>query len=150
MLAVVVLLLGVFKSRLLLILAIILMFLTYFAVPRVQTRLAGITDPSDSAAFRLTSWQNAYTIAQDNLFLGVGYNAFKYAQEDYGLLANNVIAGNSATGADSSFLLVFATTGITGLVVFLLLYFYPTFKSTQLLVLLSGLFVQAQFVNALF
>ena len=80
MVAVMVFIYGVFKSRKILLLSLVLGFLAYFAVPRVQTRISGITDPADSAQFRLVSWKNTLEIAKDNLFLGVGVNSFRYAQ----------------------------------------------------------------------
>lgn len=149
MLAVIVMVIGALRARFLLVLAIIMMFLTYFAVPRVQTRLTGVTDPADSAAFRLVSWKNTLEIAQQNLFLGVGFNSFRYAQRDYGFFESGTLGGNAGGGSDSSFLLVLATTGIFGLVVFLMGYFWRL-KNFVLLPLILGLFLHSQFVNSLF
>jgi O-antigen ligase len=150
-LGIVVLIYGWQYSKKLIFLALTIAFLAYFAVPRIQTRLAGITDPADSAHFRLISWRNTLEIAQDNLFLGVGYNSFKKSQIDYGFLAPGEEKEHSATGSDSSFLLILATTGIIGLLIFSLGYFFPLFSGNFLLVLLLiPLFFQSQFINALF
>lgn len=158
MLAIVVFIYGVFKLRFLLVLSLFVVFMAYFAVPRVQTRISGITDPADSAYFRLVSWQNTLDIVKDNLLLGVGFNAFRYAQVDYGFFDPGTLGGNSGAGSDSSFLLVLATTGVAGFSVFLLAYIFLIFESwrtnsTYKLLLLSvffGLFLQAQFINAFF
>lgn len=103
------------KNKTILLIATIIILLAVFAVPRVQTRLAGITDPQDSAGFRLISWQNTWEIIQDNWVFGVGYNAFRYAQQDYGFLDDSSISSRSGAGSDSSLLLVWATSGILGL-----------------------------------
>ena len=142
---------GVVRSRLLILVSLIIAFSVYFAIPRIQTRLAGVTDPADSAHFRLISWKNTLDIAQDNLFLGVGFNSFKKSQIEYGFLTPDSEKEHSATGADSSFLLVLATTGIVGLLVFLIAYFYPISGGNLLIISsLLGLLIHAQFVNSLF
>lgn len=103
------------KNKLLLATSVSLVLLAVFAVPRVQTRISGITDPQDSASFRLISWQNAWEITKDNWIFGVGYNAFRYAQRDYGFLDDTNLASHSGAGSDSSLLLVWSTSGIFGL-----------------------------------
>lgn len=160
MLAVIIFVYGVWKYRKLLILAFFIAFLAYFAVPRIQTRLIGITDPADSAHFRLISWKNALTIAKDNLLLGVGFNTFRYAQKEYGFFEAGKLGGHSGAGADSSFLLVLATTGVAGVVLFLGGYTgalveahcsAPLYNAhLPLMASLLGLCVHAQFVNSLF
>ena len=151
MFSVIVMVLGALmpKARLLVILALIFAFLTYFAVPRVQTRLAGTTDPADSAAFRLVSWGNAWEIAKDNLFLGVGFNSFRFAQKEYGFFDAGTLGGNAGAGSDSSFLLILATTGILGLL-FFSSSFSQKIKNPALAPLILGLFLHSQFVNSLF
>lgn len=146
---------GFFKSKKLLLLALILGFLAYFAVPRVQTRISGITDPADSARFRLNSWKNALTISKDNLLLGTGFNTFRYVQKEYGLFETGSLGGNAGAGTDSSFLLILATTGIFGLIIFSAAYFWPvleSLKNKNLIVLSSllGLLINTQFVNSIF
>uniref|UniRef100_A0A7C4TLU8 O-antigen ligase-related domain-containing protein n=1 Tax=candidate division WWE3 bacterium TaxID=2053526 RepID=A0A7C4TLU8_UNCKA len=156
MLAVVVLVYGFFKSRKLLVLSLLLMACVYFAIPRVQTRLSGTTDPADSAAFRLISWKNAFEIAQDNLIFGVGYNTYRYAQQDYGFITAGETGGNSGAGADSSLLLALATTGGIGLALFIWPIFYAIYESIFLkrtfivAATLLGLVIHSQFVNSLF
>ena len=158
MTAIIILIFGIFKYRFLLVTALIVGLLTFFAIPRVQTRIAGVTDPADSAHFRLISWHNAWQIAQDNLFLGVGFNTFRYAQKNYGVFDIGETGGNAGAGTDSSFLLILATTGVFGFVAFVTAYFWPVVyalnKKPQFylstLAILLALFVQSQFINALF
>lgn len=158
MFGLVILVYGVFKSRLLLLVSLFIAFLAYFAVPRIQTRISGITDPSDSAAYRLISWNNTWKIVQDNPTFGVGFNTFRYVQKDYGFLDVDTFLTHSGAGSDSSILFVLATTGIFGLVFYLLGLIYPVIeafvkKSGWWLVVASlvlGFLLESQFINALF
>ena len=128
----------------------------YLLVPRVQTRIAGITDPADSAQFRLISWNNTLTIIKDNPWLGVGFNSYRYAQQNYGYISTGTLGGNSGAGSDSSLLFVWATTGALGLIVFLVSYFYPlahnlaSGENSPIAMGLFSLLVEAQFINSLF
>lgn len=154
MFAVIILVLGVFKARWMVILALFAAFLTYYTVPRVQTRISGITDPADSAAFRLVSWKNTLDIAKDNLVLGVGFNTFRYAQKGYGYFDAGTLGGHSGGGSDSSLLLVLATTGIIGIVMFLSVFYSSIFINRDWrlvwIAILAGLVLHSQFVNSLF
>jgi len=156
MFSVIIFIYGVVKSPKLIILAGLLVFLAYFAVPRIQTRIAGSTDPADSAYFRFISWQNAIEIFKDNPISGVGFNSYRYAQLDYGFVTLDTLGGHSGAGSDSSLLLVLATTGIIGFGTFLtglLLPFVLFVKSKEFAfytVTFLGLMVHALFVNSLF
>lgn len=163
MFAIFIFILGLFKSKKLLIVTIVLMFLIYYFIPRVQTRLSGVTDPSDSARLRLVSWKNTSSIAKDNLFLGVGFNAFRYAQEKYGYFDyRDLSGGHAGSGSDSSLLLVLATTGVIGFLSFCFMLIdvlkksfttYLDSHTTLSLVLfisVSSLLIHSQFVNSLF
>lgn len=159
----VVLVFGILKSRKLLFLTLVLMFLTYYLVPRAQTRLSGVTDPNDSAKYRLISWSNALTIAKDNLIFGTGFNTYRFAQERYGFFDyRDPTGGHAGSGADSSLLLVLATTGIPGFILFSLFIFdnlisslknYLNEKRTIPLIIfisLVAVMVHSQFVNSFF
>ncbi len=150
---------GCQKYKFLLLLAFILAFGAYFAVPRVQTRLTGITDPADSAHFRIISWSNTLNIAKANPLWGVGFNTFRFAQKEYGYFGLDW-GGHSGGGSDSSFLLVIATTGILGLILFLGYFFSPArtalkadragYWKLPVLSCLSSLFVGSFFINSVF
>lgn len=152
MLSIVILFYGFKRSVWILVAAFLLVFSAYFAVPRIQTRIAGITDPSDSASLRLVSWQNTANIIQDNVFLGVGFNALKQAKIEYGFLNPDTETTHSASGTDSSFLLVLVTTGVVGFLIFISGFFLPAVSKPSFLsfALVGSLFLESQFVNSLF
>jgi hypothetical protein len=158
MFGVVVLIYGLFRSRILLISAFFVAFLAYFAIPRVQTRLSGVTDPADSASLRLDSWRNTVKIIKDNFWAGTGFNTYRYVQRDYGFLTPDSEDIHSGAGSDSSLLFVFATTGIFGFLVYLLGVLFVSFgdfaqknKNWLLsLALVMGFILESQFINSLF
>jgi len=158
MFGVVILVYGIFKSRSLLLVSLFVAFLAYFAVPRIQTRISGLTDPSDSASFRLVSWKNTWEIVEDYPLFGVGFNTFRYVQKDYGFLDVDTFLTHSGAGSDSSLLFVLATTGIFGLVFYLSGLVFPAIsafskKKGEWLVVISlvlGFLLESQFINSLF
>lgn len=155
---------GLLKSRRLLVGAIILFFLAYFLVPRVQTRISGLTDPDDSAKLRLVSWSRAVEIFKENPFLGVGFNLYRPAQQRFGFFhyrdyAKDYAGGHAGAGSDSSLLLVLATTGFPGLILFSLIWikigltaWWRRSSTVGLALFLSlfGLLFGSQFINSLF
>ncbi|OGC46952.1 hypothetical protein A3F07_02825 [candidate division WWE3 bacterium RIFCSPHIGHO2_12_FULL_38_15] len=156
MFSLIVLIYGILKSPKLIIMAGLMAFLAYFAVPRIQTRISGSTDPADSAYYRFISWSNAVEISKDNPVIGVGFNAYRYAQLEYGFVSPDTLGGHSGAGSDSSLLLVLATTGIIGFVIFLMGLMHPLilfFKSKEFIfytLSFLGLMVHSLFVNSLF
>lgn len=150
MLAASVFIYGLFKNRKLLLLAILVMFLAYYAVPRIQTRISGTTDPADSAAFRLISWKNTTQIINDNLYMGVGYNYLREAQKSYGFIDYDTLYTHSSAGSDSSILFVTATTGLVGLGIFIYALYIGSISSLESAVLLLSLVIESQFINSLF
>lgn len=154
--------LGLLKYRKMLLVSLLLMFLAYFAVPRVQTRISGITDPSDSAHFRLISWSNTLSIIKENPVLGIGYNNLREAQKNYSFFDAGTFGGNSGAGSDSSFLFVGATTGLFSMDLFivywvvLLTNFYLKWlngKNSWYLIslgLIVGLLLESQFINSMY
>ena len=152
--------LGVLKSKKLLVLALVAFLAAYALVPRVQTRIAGGVDPDDSARARIVSWKDTFEIVRDKPLMGVGFNTFRYAQERYGLFDfRDPLGGRAGAGSDSSLLLVLATTGVVGLACFLLLGFkalWPVWVggsnpvSLAVLAGFSGLLAGSNFINSLF
>lgn len=89
--------------------------------PTVASRLSGLVNLDDTATARLVSWRTGWTVVQESPLIGVGFNYFKPAAIAGGRL--HLYYGQinlSASGSDSSLLTVWATTGLIGLVVFLL------------------------------
>ncbi|MBU0534924.1 MAG: O-antigen ligase family protein [Patescibacteria group bacterium] len=158
MFAVVILIYGIFRSKMLLITAFLMSFMVYFAVPRIQTRISGITDPADSASLRIASWKNAYKIIKDNFWVGTGFNTYRYVQKQYGFLTPDSENIRSGAGSDSSLLFVFATTGILGFVFYLSSYTYclvggfrkRNIKELVVFSVMLGLLVESLFINSLF
>ena len=153
---------GIFRSRKLLFLSLLVGFLAYFLIPRIQTRVAGITDPDDSAKLRFVSWGRTLTIAKDHLGLGVGFNNFRASQEEYGFFDYNIPEGGRAGGgSDSSLLLVLATTGLIGFFLYAVFYLSIVGASLSaaskgeslalgLFISMIGLLLESNFINSLF
>src|SRR5690606_25872118 len=128
-------------------------------------RVIGAFQIDASAQPRIMSWQNSFSIAADNQPFGVGYNSYRYAQVRYGILELDK-SGNAGAGADSSWIFILATSGITGFLSFTVFYFGLAWMSWKgimfgsqstvqavclaFLAILAGLFVFSQFNNALF
>ena len=143
------------KKKFLLFISLSIVLLAIFAVPRIQTRISGITDPQDSAQFRLISWKNTWEIAKDNWVFGVGYNVFRYAQKEFGFIGEANLETRSGAGSDSSLLLVLATTGIIGLIFFtgfIIVVLLSSLKTHDLITigLISALLTDSLFINSLF
>lgn len=153
------------RSRALLFLGAIVAFSTVLLVPRVQERVLGIRSVDQTAQFRIVSWNNALDIVSDHPWFGVGYNHYKYVQEQRGFV--DTISEHSASGSDSSLLTILVTTGVVGVFWYLWLYgaicweFFRTARMADLpasaralalgsLAAMIGLFVHSQFVNGWF
>jgi len=154
---------GVLKSKKLLVLALVAFLAAYALVPRVQTRVAGGVDPDDSARARIVSWKDTLEIVRENPWIGVGFNTFRYAQARYDFFGfRDPLGGRAGAGSDSSLLLVLATTGMVGLAAFLLLGFKALWPlahfsggkryGVNLAVLagFAGLLAESNFINSLF
>lgn len=103
---------------------------------------------------RFENYQEALEIGLNNPIFGVGFNLL--SQQG---LCTSERPCHSRAGVDSSLLFVFATTGITGLIAYLWLWFNilkyswrASFSSSGLALLLSGaaLLVHSNFANSLF
>lgn len=110
-------------------------------------------DRMGSAAFRIDTWQQGLQIFQKSPILGVGFNAYKYAIREYNLADDNFLKSRGATSNDSSLLFILATTGIIGLISYLLFlgsFAWSSRKNFILLSALAGLLIQSFFANVLF
>jgi hypothetical protein len=114
------------------------------------------TLPDASARLRYDSWRTGWTLFLDSPWLGHGYNAYKFAALDQGLIKDTEI--HAASGSDSSLLTVLATTGILGFLPFISLYLLLLLQawreqrnsfSVGFLGGLCGLLVHSIFVNSL-
>lgn len=76
-------------------------------------------DRTQSAEFRLNTWQQGLSLFQQDPILGVGYNSYPYALREYRLANEEFLESHGATTNDSSLLFVAATTGVVGLTFYL-------------------------------
>ena len=111
---------------------------------------------------RVGSWQQALNIGLDHPILGVGFNAYRYTQVQYGYLTDNWQESHSGAGVESSWLFIFATTGIAGLLAYL--FFWAKLlgikreigdkrdkNSTRLILIsLAAVATHSLFINSLF
>ncbi len=111
-------------------------------------------DRTQSAAFRLTTWQQGLDLFSKNPFLGVGYNAYRFGIEQYNLGNEQFVESHGSTSNDSSLLSVLSTTGILGLIAFgAWLFFSVKYSRGGNLILISGivgLLIHSFFANSLF
>lgn len=114
-----------------------------------------------SVQARSTSINQALIIFKGHPVLGVGFDAYRYAQKAYGYNITSKFGTpvHSGAGTDNSFLFVLATTGITGFVSYLLVLGYflkETYRKRERQFALIGflsliaLMVDSLFVNSLF
>jgi len=74
----------------------------------------------ESIRARIINWKQSLTIAKRYPAFGVGFNAYRYFQRDYGFLDQEEWRESHAgAGADSSLLFVLATTGVIGFAAYL-------------------------------
>lgn len=162
---------GLLKTRTLLVVFTVFALVIFLTIPRVQTRVLGAVNVDATAKARLRVYDQTFAIIEDNLLFGVGFNAFRYAQDERGFFRNdrgiNHSGGHAGAGSDSALLFVWATTGIVGLCIYLALgitvlkdalslYWRQKLPlntkaySLAISVGLPALFVHSQFVNSLF
>lgn len=152
---------GFVKAPKILLISAAVFILAFTTIGQVRNRIIGALTIDETATARIESWQKAITIFKGNEILGVGFNTYRYAQENYGFFSfDNPLGGHSGAGSDSSILLVAATTGIIGLglYLYLLANIFRVFKHNSKISPLHlgalsaflGLIVDSQFVNSLF
>lgn len=70
-----------------------------------------------STQARIESAQNAIEIIKDHPIIGVGFNTYRYAQNEYGFRDSPFwMTSHADAGTDNSFLFILATTGIIGFI----------------------------------
>lgn len=125
--------------------------ITVFLLPRPGGE--GIRlERTSTIQFRIINWKQSLTIAREHPLFGVGFNAYRYAQKKYGFLDEwEWQTSHAGAGADSSLLLVLATTGVFGFLAYLYLW-WKILKTASLIVLASGLalLIHSFFLNSLF
>lgn len=105
---------------------------------------------------RLIEYSQALEIFKRNPFVGVGFNAYRYAQLDRGFVGKqNAVQDHAGAGVPNSFLFLLATTGIAGTTFFIagIGYFLQKAirqKNALIVSCVVGLCVHALFENTLF
>lgn len=140
--------------------AILAVVLAIFVLPKsFQTEGTNFLRVASSEE-RIKSTNQAVGIFQSSPLYGVGFNAYRYAQNKRGLNNDYWQVTHSGAGTDNSFIFVLATTGIIGFTAYLWLLYKmiqigrnSLKKNTVSVVLISsvvGLLVGSLFVNSLF
>lgn len=137
------------------ILLVILLFLMFFVVGYQNFYIENLNLLRiASSEARIESAQNAIAIIAKNPILGVGFNAYRYAQIRYGFRGGaGAEVSHADAGTDNSFLFVLATTGIVGFIAYIWLWFRILRKnaaSALILASIVGVFVNSLFINSLF
>jgi O-antigen ligase len=135
---------------------LVVMFVTILLLPRPSGEGVRL-ERENSFRARIENWSHTLKIASRYPIFGVGYNTFRFAQEKEGYLKPGE-DNHAASGSDSSWLLILATTGITGTTIFSL-FIYKIIRQISLhyselslitISSLAGLFIHAWFLNSLF
>ena len=148
------------RKKLLLVLLIPLVAFIFLSPKSFQTEGTNLLRIASSEA-RIQSAAVALDIIQKHPVLGVGFNAYRYAQNKYANLTDTKWeVTHSGAGTDNSFLFVLATTGVVGLTAYIYLIYRifmlgknnlkKNFFAAVLIASLSGLLVNSLFINSLF
>lgn len=141
-----------FKSpKLITVLITLVMAITTFITP-VRQRVIGAIHLDITARQRISNYQTAWSVIKINPIIGVGYNLYNQASQSVGVRYKKVDMPYlpASGGSDSSMLTIWTTTGIGGLLVYLLL-FWKIYKlgSVAEKSAISALFIHSLFVNSL-
>lgn len=107
-----------------------------------------------SISSRIINYKETFEIFKKSPVFGVGFNNICLARNIY--LKDVDLSSHSCSGSDSSLLLILATTGIIGFIIFvssiskILFNLKKGFYTKVFLVILSAVFVHSFFVNSLF
>jgi O-antigen ligase len=175
-LAVSLFIIGLLRSRIMIVTCIILFIIGVNTSERAAERVEGLVtsaqslifqsaqNPDPTARLRIKSWEQTLSLIQKRPIQGSGYNTLKYVNYQEGFVQNTDI--HSASGSDASLLTILATTGILGFIPFLWMHFlilkssWKAWRGTNknsltqgfslgLFAALLGLLTHSLFVNSL-
>jgi O-antigen ligase len=142
------------KSWKFLLIGAAILSLTLVVLPRAPGGEGVKLERTSSITARILNWKNSLTIISSNPVLGVGFNTYRYAQKQFGFLDSNLwLKSHAGAGADSSLLFVAATTGIIGLMLYLVYlrsFWVIGHKDLTLRLSLLTLLIHSFFLNSLF
>lgn len=129
---------------------IILVFLLSALLPRpegIGVRLERVF----SVVERIENWQQGITLFAKHPLMGAGFNTVRYAKRQYGLNDADLMVSHAGAGFDNSFIFIAVTTGIIGLITYLL-FLKKAFIQGNLLVKISLIAITTHsfFLNSLF
>lgn len=138
----------------------LVLLLSLFGYQKVVALPQGINRTA-SAQARLSTWQQGSQMFIKSPITGVGFNAYRFALNQYNLAPPDQIDSHGGASNDSSLLTVLSTTGILGsavFIIFLISLLNLGWKNYQkgrqegiiLISLLIGFIAQSFFVNILF
>ncbi len=108
----------------------------------------------NSSFSRVNNWLTSLKISAIYPLYGIGFNNYRYVQRDLGTIPKeNWEISHAGAGADSSLLFVLATTGILGLITYMILLhkiFCPNKQSLVVFASLGALIIHSFFNNTLF
>ncbi len=146
-------------DRIMAIISIILLILTTITISAIflHDRLIGLATLDATAQLRLVALKETWRLVEQNVWLGVGYNAYQFAAARAGLIAN--FTTHSRAGADNSWLTLWVTTGLPGVLLFLVPWAVAGLVllkkwlagspySLAALISLGVLFIDSQFINS--
>ena len=129
-LAVGIIILGLLKSPRLLVIILIIGALGISLSDRAQERVGELVtsinsvlfnsseNPDPTARLRIQNWEQTVSLIAQKPLFGHGYNTLAYTKLNQGFIQDEDV--HSASGSDSSLLTIFATTGLFGLLTYLL------------------------------
>lgn len=162
---------GLLKSRAVLFVMAFVGIASFVFIPRVQTRVIGAFSFDETVMARLSQYELTLGIIEKDPVFGVGFNTFRYAQEEAGYFRDDrgvsFEGGHAGAGSDSSLLFILVTTGVPGLLLYLAMWgaflkdafrAYITRSNTTLVRALGlvivvsqlALMAHTQFVNSMF
>lgn len=83
----------------------------------LKDRLIGVIEIDPTVSLRVQSLAAAWPLLETHAAIGVGYNAYQFAAQQAGLIGDFSI--HSRAGLDNTWMTLWVTTGIIGLVLFL-------------------------------
>ena len=139
---------------------LIIIFMTLSVFLLSDTHVEGLNPlRTASSNGRLTGIVQSLEVFSKSPLYGVGFNAYRYAQLRYGLREPiGATISNADAGADNSFLLVLATSGVIGFSFYIMSFVFLIrnyFKNSNSyshigIAIVSSLFGGALFTNILF
>lgn len=139
------------KKKIALLLILILIFFTgIFFLPRpagAGTQLERIFSINE----RITSMYHGIQMILKHPVLGVGYNSLRYAKIQFGFIDPDQANIHSSAGIENSFIFVTATTGLIGLIIYLIILTKIYINANNFVrISLVAIFVHSLFLNSFF